>query len=80
MNRTWVQVADCAEAMARMSDAFFSHPSGAMTVIGVTGTNNQDNIKILCMLSREALALIKVFCIQNICRRIFCVHCDNQVF
>jgi UDP-N-acetylmuramoyl-L-alanyl-D-glutamate--2,6-diaminopimelate ligase len=38
---TWVQVADAAEAMARYADAFFAHPSGAMAVIGVTGTNGK---------------------------------------
>ncbi|MBI5246514.1 MAG: UDP-N-acetylmuramoyl-L-alanyl-D-glutamate--2,6-diaminopimelate ligase [Elusimicrobia bacterium] len=38
---TWVQVADIAEAMAAMSDIFFKHPSGAMTVVGVTGTNGK---------------------------------------
>jgi UDP-N-acetylmuramoyl-L-alanyl-D-glutamate--2,6-diaminopimelate ligase len=37
----WIQVADAAEAMARYSDAFFLHPSGAMTVVGVTGTNGK---------------------------------------
>jgi UDP-N-acetylmuramoyl-L-alanyl-D-glutamate--2,6-diaminopimelate ligase len=38
---TWVQVADAAEAMARCADAFFAHPSGALTTIGVTGTNGK---------------------------------------
>ncbi|MFI5362615.1 MAG: UDP-N-acetylmuramoyl-L-alanyl-D-glutamate--2,6-diaminopimelate ligase [Elusimicrobiota bacterium] len=37
----WVQVSDAAEAMGRYSDAFFHHPSGAMTVVGVTGTNGK---------------------------------------
>lgn len=38
---TWVQVADAADAMAKISDTFFGHPSGAMTVVGVTGTNGK---------------------------------------
>lgn len=38
---TWVVVADAAEAMGRCADAFFGHPSGAMTVVGVTGTNGK---------------------------------------
>ena len=38
---TWVQVDDVAAAMAGISDAFFGHPSGAMTVVGVTGTNGK---------------------------------------
>jgi UDP-N-acetylmuramoyl-L-alanyl-D-glutamate--2,6-diaminopimelate ligase len=37
----WIQVADAAEAMGRYADAFFRHPSGAMTVVGVTGTNGK---------------------------------------
>jgi UDP-N-acetylmuramoyl-L-alanyl-D-glutamate--2,6-diaminopimelate ligase len=37
----WIQVADAAEAMARYADAFFGHPSGALTVVGVTGTNGK---------------------------------------
>jgi UDP-N-acetylmuramoyl-L-alanyl-D-glutamate--2,6-diaminopimelate ligase len=38
---TWIQVPDVAEAMAQISDLFFGHPSGAMTVVGVTGTNGK---------------------------------------
>ena len=37
----WVQVADVAEAMGRMADAFFEHPSRALTTVGVTGTNGK---------------------------------------
>ena len=37
----WIQVADAAEAMGRYADTFFRHPSGAMTVVGVTGTNGK---------------------------------------
>ena len=37
----WIQVADAAEAMGRYADVFFRHPSGAMTVVGVTGTNGK---------------------------------------
>jgi UDP-N-acetylmuramoyl-L-alanyl-D-glutamate--2,6-diaminopimelate ligase len=37
----WIQVADGAEAMGRYADAYFRHPSGAMTVVGVTGTNGK---------------------------------------
>ncbi|MDE2509801.1 MAG: UDP-N-acetylmuramoyl-L-alanyl-D-glutamate--2,6-diaminopimelate ligase, partial [Elusimicrobia bacterium] len=38
---TWIQVADAAEAMGLCADAFFGHPSGALTVVGVTGTNGK---------------------------------------
>jgi UDP-N-acetylmuramyl-tripeptide synthetase len=41
MTGTWVQVNDVAEAMASISDSFYGHPSGAMTVVGVTGTNGK---------------------------------------
>jgi UDP-N-acetylmuramoyl-L-alanyl-D-glutamate--2,6-diaminopimelate ligase len=37
----WIQVADVALAMGRLADDFFAHPSGAMTVVGVTGTNGK---------------------------------------
>ncbi len=37
----WIQVDDAAQAMGRYADAFFAHPSGAMTVVGVTGTNGK---------------------------------------
>ncbi|MDD5629907.1 MAG: UDP-N-acetylmuramoyl-L-alanyl-D-glutamate--2,6-diaminopimelate ligase [Elusimicrobia bacterium] len=37
----WIQVADAALAMGRMADDFFSHPSGALRVVGVTGTNGK---------------------------------------
>lgn len=38
---TWIQAEDAAKAMGLISDAFFGHPSGAMTVVGVTGTNGK---------------------------------------
>ena len=41
LGATWVQVADVALAMGRMADEFFGHPSGALTVVGVTGTNGK---------------------------------------
>jgi UDP-N-acetylmuramoyl-L-alanyl-D-glutamate--2,6-diaminopimelate ligase len=41
MKGTWVQTADVADAMASISDTFYAHPSGAMTMVGVTGTNGK---------------------------------------
>jgi UDP-N-acetylmuramoyl-L-alanyl-D-glutamate--2,6-diaminopimelate ligase len=41
MKGTWVQVDDVADAMASIADIFYSHPSGVMTVVGVTGTNGK---------------------------------------
>ena len=40
----WVQVADAALAMSRMADDFFRHPSGALPVVGVTGTNGKTTV------------------------------------
>jgi UDP-N-acetylmuramoyl-L-alanyl-D-glutamate--2,6-diaminopimelate ligase len=37
----WVQVADTALAMSRMADDFFRHPSEALPVVGITGTNGK---------------------------------------
>ncbi|MBI5629573.1 MAG: UDP-N-acetylmuramoyl-L-alanyl-D-glutamate--2,6-diaminopimelate ligase [Elusimicrobia bacterium] len=37
----WIQVRDIAAAMGKISDLFFGHPSGAMSVFGVTGTNGK---------------------------------------
>jgi UDP-N-acetylmuramoyl-L-alanyl-D-glutamate--2,6-diaminopimelate ligase len=41
MKGTWIQVEDVADAMASISDLYYGHPSGAMTVVGVTGTNGK---------------------------------------
>ncbi|MCM2305518.1 MAG: UDP-N-acetylmuramoyl-L-alanyl-D-glutamate--2,6-diaminopimelate ligase, partial [Elusimicrobia bacterium] len=41
MKGTWIQVEDIALAMAGISDEFYGHPSGAMTMVGVTGTNGK---------------------------------------
>ena len=41
MPAAWLQVDDAAAAMGAMADRFFGHPSGAMTVFGVTGTNGK---------------------------------------
>lgn len=47
MKATWVQVADIAATMACIADAYYGHPSGAMTVIGVTGTNGKTTTSYL---------------------------------
>ena len=51
----WIQVADAAEAMGRYSDAFFRHPSGALTVVGVTGTNGKTTTTYLLEAAVEAV-------------------------
>jgi UDP-N-acetylmuramoyl-L-alanyl-D-glutamate--2,6-diaminopimelate ligase len=37
----WLQVSDGRLALALLADAFAGHPSGAMTVVGITGTNGK---------------------------------------
>jgi UDP-N-acetylmuramoyl-L-alanyl-D-glutamate--2,6-diaminopimelate ligase len=37
----WVRVADARRAIAQISAAFFGHPSHALTLVGVTGTNGK---------------------------------------
>jgi len=38
---TQVQVEDTRQALAEICDAFYGHPSGALTVVGITGTNGK---------------------------------------
>jgi len=38
---TQVQVEDARQALAEISDTFYGHPSGALTVVGITGTNGK---------------------------------------
>ncbi len=47
MKGTWVQVSDVADAMARIADRYYAHPSGAMTIVGVTGTNGKTTTSYL---------------------------------
>ncbi|MDE2492073.1 MAG: UDP-N-acetylmuramoyl-L-alanyl-D-glutamate--2,6-diaminopimelate ligase [Elusimicrobia bacterium] len=55
---TWVQVADAAEALARLSDAFFGRPSSALTVIGVTGTNGKTTTTYLLEAAASAAGAV----------------------
>ncbi|MBI4375082.1 MAG: UDP-N-acetylmuramoyl-L-alanyl-D-glutamate--2,6-diaminopimelate ligase [Elusimicrobia bacterium] len=41
LDACWIQVADITQAMGRLCDRFFGHPSQAMTVVGVTGTKGK---------------------------------------
>lgn len=38
---TFIQVADSKEALGKLADIFFDHPSSKMKVVGVTGTNGK---------------------------------------
>ena len=42
-----VLVPSAREALARLADAFFGHPSRALTVVGITGTNGKTTTSIL---------------------------------
>lgn len=37
----WIEVSDARTAMARLAAEFYGHPSHAMTVVGITGTNGK---------------------------------------
>ena len=42
-----VLVGSSREALARLADAYFGHPSGALTVVGITGTNGKTTTSYL---------------------------------
>src|SRR6187397_1445915 len=37
----WLVVTDARQAMARLADEFYGHPSQALRVVGITGTNGK---------------------------------------
>ena len=46
-SRGRVLVPSVREALARLADAFFEHPSGALTLVGITGTNGKTTTSYL---------------------------------
>ena len=40
-DRGRILVSSCREALARLADAYCGHPSGRLTVVGITGTNGK---------------------------------------
>lgn len=44
---TQIQVEDARQALAEISDAFYGHPSGPLTIVGVTGTNGKTTTTFL---------------------------------
>lgn len=38
---TWIQVKDAAQALGQLASQYYGHPSGELTLIGVTGTNGK---------------------------------------
>jgi UDP-N-acetylmuramoyl-L-alanyl-D-glutamate--2,6-diaminopimelate ligase len=50
----WAVVDDAREAMAVLSDEFYGHPSRAMSVVGITGTNGKTTTAYLLQALFEA--------------------------
>jgi len=42
-----ILVPSSREALARLADAYFGHPSGTLTVVGITGTNGKTTTSLL---------------------------------
>ena len=53
----WIAVSDAREAMAALADEFFEHPSGAMQVVGITGTNGKTTTAYLMKALFEAAGM-----------------------
>jgi UDP-N-acetylmuramoyl-L-alanyl-D-glutamate--2,6-diaminopimelate ligase len=53
----WVVVDDAREAMAVLSDEFYEHPSRAMSVVGITGTNGKTTTAYLLRALFEAAGM-----------------------
>ena len=50
----WVQVADARLALALLADRYFGHPSGDLSVVGITGTNGKTTTAYLLRAAFEA--------------------------
>ncbi len=53
----WVVVPDARLAMARLAAAFYQHPSGDLTVVGITGTNGKTTTSYLVNALFEAAGI-----------------------
>ena len=53
----WVIVTDARQAMAALADEFFGHPSHAMSVVGITGTNGKTTTAYLLRAVFEAAGI-----------------------
>jgi UDP-N-acetylmuramoyl-L-alanyl-D-glutamate--2,6-diaminopimelate ligase len=53
----WVVVTDARAAMARLADEFYGHPSQAMRVVGITGTNGKTTTAYLLRAVFEAAGI-----------------------
>ena len=50
----WLQVADARLALALLADRYFGHPSGDLSVVGITGTNGKTTTAYLLRAAFEA--------------------------
>jgi UDP-N-acetylmuramoyl-L-alanyl-D-glutamate--2,6-diaminopimelate ligase len=50
----WVQVSDARLALALLADKYFGHPSGELSVVGITGTNGKTTTAYLLRTVFEA--------------------------
>ena len=53
----WLVVTDARQAMARLADEFYGHPSQALRVIGITGTNGKTTTAYLLRAVFEAAGI-----------------------
>jgi UDP-N-acetylmuramoyl-L-alanyl-D-glutamate--2,6-diaminopimelate ligase len=55
---TQVQVEDTRQALARICDVFYGHPSGNLAVVGITGTNGKTTTSFMVRDVLEAAGLV----------------------
>ena len=53
----WLVVTDARQAMARLADEFYGHPSQALRVVGITGTNGKTTTAYLLRAVFEAAGI-----------------------
>ena len=65
-----ILVPDTRRALPRLADAYFGHPSRALTVVGITGTNGKTTTSYLCeaLLQARGLATGVIGTIQYVVR------------
>ena len=65
-----ILVPDTRRALPRLADAYYGHPSRALTVVGITGTNGKTTTSYLCeaLLRERGLATGVIGTIQYIVR------------
>jgi UDP-N-acetylmuramoyl-L-alanyl-D-glutamate--2,6-diaminopimelate ligase len=65
-----ILVPDTRRALPRMADAYYGHPSRALTVVGITGTNGKTTTSYLCeaLLQARGLATGVIGTIQYVVR------------